>query len=256
MQRIDDRFTAEDDPANDEWEGTPELGEPEHRDAERRARHRDGSGAALRIDPGRPAAAVLCLVAVLSAALAAGLTWISRPSLDPVTPPPQVLTPGSVLDSAPPTAATGAPSEPAEIVVSVIGQVGAPGLVQLPAGSRVNDAITAAGGLLPDADVSTVNLARVLVDGEQVAVGVPGAQAPGGGAPATGGDPAAGGGLVNLNSATETELQELPGIGPVLSARIVEWREANGGFSSVGDLNDVDGIGPATFERLRDEVTV
>ncbi|CAN5117559.1 ComEA family DNA-binding protein [soil metagenome] len=204
-------------------------------------RHRHDAGGTLRIDPGRPGAVVFCLIAALSAAVAAGLTWISRPSIDPVTPP-QLITPAAV-DSEP-------PSEPTEIVVSVIGQVGAPGLVRLPAGSRVDDAIRAAGGLLPEADVSTVNLARVLVDGEQVAVGVPGAQGP-----AAAGEPA-GGGLINLNTASETELDELPGIGPALAGRIVDWREANGGFQSVTQLNDVDGIGPVTFERLRDEVTV
>ncbi len=190
---------------------------------------------------------MLCLVAVLSAALAAGLTWASRPSLEPVAAAP-IVTAGS----APPTTATPEPST--TVLVAVVGQVVTPGVVTLPAGSRVADAVAAAGGALPDADLATVNLARVLVDGEQVAVGVPGAEPPQGASP---GAPAGGGPvLVNLNTASEAEFEELPGIGPVLAGRIVQWRTDNGAFASVDQLQEVDGIGPSTFEELRDEVTV
>lgn len=201
-------------------------------------------GRGVRFDPGRPGAAVLCLVAVLSAALAAGAAWVSRPSLEPVAVAP-VVTTGT---GAP---ATDAPAPSAQVVVAVVGYVVTPGLVTLPAGSRVADAVAAAGGALPDADLTTVNLARVLVDGEQVAVGVPGAVA-------VPGSSAGGGEAVplNLNTASETELEELPGVGPVLAGRIVAWRTDNGGFASVEQLQEVDGIGPSTFEDLRDEVTV
>lgn len=207
-----------------------------------------GSGHRLRLDPGRPGAAVLCVVAVLSAALAAGVTWASRPSLEPVATAP-VVTAGSAATT---TAAT---TSATQVVVAVVGQVVTPGLVTLPAGSRVADAVAAAGGALPDADLATVNLARVLVDGEQVAVGVPGA------APVPGTVPGAsqggaGPGPVNLNTASEAELETLPGVGPVLAGRIAQWRTDNGGFTSVEQLQEVDGIGPSTFEELRDEVTV
>lgn len=201
-------------------------------------------GPRLRLDPGRPGAAVLCLVAALSAALAAGVTWASRPSLEPVAAAP-VVTVGTAAPS------TAAPVSTVQLVVAVVGQVVTPGLVTLPVGSRVADAVAAAGGALPDADLSTVNLARVLVDGEQVAVGVPGAAVPPG-APADAG----GAGPLNLNTSSEAELEELPGVGPVLAGRIVQWRTDNGAFSSVDQLQEVDGIGPSTFEDLRDEVTV
>ncbi len=197
----------------------------------------------VRLDPGRPGALLLCLVAVLSAALAAGVAWASRPSLEPVAAAP-IVTSGTVAPS------TGAPAAPAELVVAVVGQVATPGLVRLPAGSRVADAVAAAGGALPDADLTTINLARILTDGEQVAVGVPGAPAPPGAAP---GDDAAA--QVNLNTASESELEELPGVGPVLAGRIVQWRTDNGPFTSVEQLEEVDGIGPSTFEELRDQVT-
>lgn len=190
---------------------------------------------------------MLCLVAVLSAALAAGVTWASRPSLEPVVAAPVVS-----AGTAPPT--TSVAASPTQVVVAVVGRVVTPGLVTLPAGSRVADAVAAAGGVVPDTDLSTVNLARVLVDGEQIAVGVPGA-AP---APGEHADPAGGGtpGLVNLNTATEAELDELPGVGPVIAGRIVQWRSDNGAFTTTEQLQDVDGIGSSTFEDLRDEVTV
>lgn len=137
-----------------------------------------------------------------------------------------------------------------QIVVSVIGQVHQPGLVTVAGGARVADAITAAGGATPDADLSTVNLARLVVDGEQIAVGIPGSSLPGDA------DPASQGGLVNLNTATQAELEELPGIGPVLAQRIIDFREDNGGFTAVEQLREVSGIGPAGYEDIVDLVTV
>lgn len=137
-----------------------------------------------------------------------------------------------------------------QLVVSVIGQVRQPGLVTVADGARVADAITAAGGALPEADLTTVNLARLLVDGEQIAVGIPGSSLPGDG------DPSAQGGLVDLNTATLAELEELPGIGPVLAQRIIDFREANGGFSAVEQLREVSGIGPTVYEDIVDLVTV
>jgi competence protein ComEA len=148
-----------------------------------------------------------------------------------------------------------APATGGEVVVSVVGQVVRPGLVTLPAGSRVADALAAAGGLLPDADPAAVNAAALLTDGEQIAVGVPGAPAPAGD---TGSGAGAGraGGLLPLNSATVADLDALPGIGPVLAQRIVDHRSANGPFTSVEQLDDVDGIGPAIYAELAGRVTV
>jgi competence protein ComEA len=122
-------------------------------------------------------------------------------------------------------------------------------LTRPPLGSRVGDALRAAGGALPGVDLSSLNLARKLVDGEQVLVGVvppPGAVA---GAPA-------GGGLVNLNSATAEQLESLPGVGPVLAQRIVDWRQTHGGFRSVEQLREVSGIGAAKYADLKSKVTV
>jgi competence protein ComEA len=149
------------------------------------------------------------------------------------------------------------------VVVHVVGQVGSPGVVTLPVGSRVADAVTAAGGALPGADLSALNLAAVLADGAQVHVPLPGVvvAAPAG----VGGDGAVAGsagtadgvgGTVDLNSATEADLDALPGIGPVLAERIVRWRTDHGRFDSVDDLQQVSGIGPAAMERLRDLVRV
>lgn len=144
-----------------------------------------------------------------------------------------------------------------EVVVHVDGEVQRPGVVVLPAGSRVADAVDAAGGALPDVDLAGVNLARPLVDGEQVLVGIdppPGssAAAPGAG----GGTPGAAGGPVNLNTADLATLDTLPGVGPVTAQSILDWREANGGFTSVDELVEVDGIGEATLARIAPHVTV
>ncbi|KRC35908.1 competence protein ComEA [Oerskovia sp. Root918] len=136
----------------------------------------------------------------------------------------------------------------------VVGAVGAPGLVTVPEGSRVADALAAAGDATAEADLAGVNLAREVVDGEQIVVPRPGevvAAAPG---PATA--PGSEAGPVDLNSADQTALDALSGIGPVLAARIVEWREANGRFTSVEELGEVSGIGDALLARLRDQVRV
>ncbi len=140
-----------------------------------------------------------------------------------------------------------------QIVVSVVGLVARPGLVTLPEGSRVADAVAAAGGLLPDADPASVNLAAVVADGEQVAVGVPGAVTAAAAGGTTG---ASGSGPVDLNAATAADLDALPGIGPVLAQRIVEHREHSGPFRTVEQLDDVPGIGPATYAELGELVTV
>lgn len=230
----------------------------------RTGRHRGGSGerGRFRWDPGLSAGRALSALAVIAVLLAAGLTWWSRPqpsaadAVETLTPPLAETMAGTVepTGSAAGTG-TGGSSDPPDsgdpLVVSVIGQVHRPGLVSVPDGSRVADVISAAGGALPEADLSTVNLARLVVDGEQIAVGVPGSSLPEG-AGSTG--PSAG--LVDLNTASLAELEELPGIGPVLAERIIDLREENGGFTDVEQLREVSGIGPSVYEGLVDLVTV
>ncbi|WP_427385166.1 helix-hairpin-helix domain-containing protein [Janibacter sp. G56] len=147
------------------------------------------------------------------------------------------------------------------VVVHVVGQVAEPGLVTIRAGSRVGDAIAKAGGIKGKAELAAVNLARVVVDGEQIAVpapgetgaaGVSGASAPAAGGAASGaaGGAGAAGTPVNLNTADLAALETLPGVGPVLAQHILDWRTEHGGFTSVAELDDVSGIGEKTFAQL------
>jgi competence protein ComEA len=151
--------------------------------------------------------------------------------------------------------------------VYVVGQVRRPQVVSLAPGSRVEDAVDAAGGATERADLTVMNLARPVVDGERIVVPrpgqklatadpvpVPAATAAGGAAGAAGGS--APGTPVDLNTATVADLDALPGVGPVLAGRIVEWRQQNGGFKTVDDLGEVSGIGDATLAKLRPLVRV
>lgn len=145
---------------------------------------------------------------------------------------------------------------PAErVVVHVAGEVRRPGVYALAPDARVQKAVTRAGGATGRADLSALNLAATVQDGQQVVVP---RRAPAGGG--TGGGPGAGAGSVaatgpvSLSSATAEQLEALDGIGPTLAARIVEWRQAHGGFASVDQLMEVDGIGPTRLESLRAQV--
>jgi competence protein ComEA len=129
-------------------------------------------------------------------------------------------------------------------------------VVTVSAGARVIDAVRAAGGPLPGVDLSLLNLARKVADGELIVVGMPGAPADTGAAAAGGPRPAGAGGKVDLNTATLEQLDGLPGVGPVLAQRILDWREANGPFTTVDQLREVTGIGDAKFGDLKDQVTV
>lgn len=169
-----------------------------------------------------------------------------------------------------PAAGKGAKTEPgssAELIVHVSGAVASPGVVRLPAGSRVDDALLAAGGSAPEADLAAVNLARPVTDGEQIHVPVPGEDPPAAAADGAASEPEAGGGggegagssggsPINLNTASAAQLEELPGVGPAIAQRILEHRERNGQFTAVDGLLEVSGIGPATLEKIREQATV
>lgn len=150
------------------------------------------------------------------------------------------------------------------LLVHVVGEVRRPGVVRLPSGSRVLDAVDAAGGAKPSADLNRVNLARVLADGEQilvpkpgqVVVGAPGSQGAGAGSGGQGSPGGTAGALVNLNTADAAALDSLPGVGPVLSQRILDWRTAHGRFSTVNELGEVSGIGDKLLAQIGPKVTV
>lgn len=203
-------------------------------------------------DPGRRGVRVLAVVTAVVALAAAGWAWRSRPQTEPVAAETAIEASGT-----PTTDPAGGPGAgDAELVVAVAGRVRQPGLVRLPAGARVADALAGAGGALPGVDVSLLNLARKVTDGELILVGVsaPPGQ-PGAGAPIAG-VPGAGDGKINLNTADVGQLDTLPGVGPVLAQRIIDHREQHGPFRSVSDLRRVSGIGEARYQELKDLVTV
>ena len=181
---------------------------------------------------------------VALAAVCAGLLLVTAWALlrpHPTAPPPA---------AAPlPVAALPSPT-PSGLVVDVGGRVRRPGLVTLPPGARVADALRAAGGAIRSRDLATINLAAKVSDGQLLLIGMPGGEASGAGA--TGGTA----GPVSLNSATVDQLDALPGIGPVLAQRIVDWRTQHGGFKSVRDLDQVSGIGDTIYAELEPLVTV
>ena len=203
-----------------------------------------------RWEPERPGALALSLVAALAAVIAAVGVWRERPVPEPapVLPLVTAAAPAGPSDTSPPGATP-------EVVVSVAGRVARPGLIRLPDGTRVADALAAAGGALPGTDLMGLNIARRLSDGEQLLVGV----APPPGQPADGaalGAPAGTSQKVDLNAATLEQLDVLPGVGPVTAQRILDWRAAHGRFTSVNQLREVSGIGQARLARLKDLVRV
>lgn len=171
-------------------------------------------------------------------------------------------------------ASSGSPSgSTRSLFVHVSGAVAKPGLVEVADGARVFDAVAKAGGVTPEAREGGVNLARFVVDGEQIlvpraddpasagaaATGTAATASAAGGGSSSGGAvaaPSGSAGKVNLNTATAAELETLPRVGPSMSAKILAWRAENGAFSAIEDLNDVDGVGDKTFESLKDLVTL
>ena len=140
---------------------------------------------------------------------------------------------------------------PATIFVHIVGEVASPGIYQLDSGSRIVDVVFAAGGFSKSADQASINLAREVTDGEQIFVFKVGA------APQLLGNPSSNGSSpISLNRATQAELENLPGVGPALAGRIIDWRTANGGFKKKEDLLNISGIGDKLFAGIKDEVTL
>jgi competence protein ComEA len=150
--------------------------------------------------------------------------------------------------------------EAAVLVVHVVGEVKQPGVYDLPANSRVTDAIEAAGGATKEADLTSINLARVLFDGEQIFIGNVNQEA----SPSTSSSSSASGenpsanpaGRININMASASQLDQLPGIGPVIAGRIVDYRNQNGPFRQLTDLKNVSGIGDAIYDKIKDLITL
>lgn len=229
--------------------------------------------ARLRADPGRAGAIALAVVAALAVLITIFTLMRDQPApvMSAKLPPVQkASTAGPASPGSPAVATPAGPDRP--VVVSVVGLVHKPGLVTLAAGARIADALQAAGGAMDGADTIGLNMARPLTDGEQIVVGlapVPGkpaalgssvaagaAPAPAAPAPASGSARPKPGGVLDLNTATVEQLDALPGVGPVTAAAIVAWRQSNGKFTSVDQLADVDGIGPARLDKLRALVRV
>ncbi|MFH8463566.1 helix-hairpin-helix domain-containing protein [Streptomyces sp. NPDC017991] len=226
----------------------------------------------------RRSVAALAVVLVVAAVLAAQHFWSGR--TQPVRAPEIVRAAvpygeegaAGQRTAAGTSAAARAPADavPTALVVDVSGKVREPGIHRLPAGSRVADALKAAGGVRPGTDTEGLNRARFLVDGEQVVVGEPSAVGPGvpavpgaaGGSGVTGGSGVVGPGgaapapvtPVALNTATAEQLDTLPGVGPVLAQHIIDYRGRHGGFRSVDELREVNGIGDRRFADLRNLV--
>ena len=229
----------------------------------------------VRADPGRAGAVALAAIAAVAVLITVFTVLRDRPA--PVLS--AKLPPVEMVSTASPRTAEPAPGPPTpvadQVVVSVVGLVHKPGLATLSPGSRIADALTAAGGALDGADTVGLNLARPLVDGEQIVVGLAppagppvlgssvGAVSPVPEAPRTGTastsakpEPHEHGEPVNLNTATVEQLDALPGVGPVTATAILAWRDTHGKFTNVDQLGDVDGIGPAGLDKLRALVRV
>ncbi|MCV7077936.1 ComEA family DNA-binding protein [Mycobacterium szulgai] len=223
--------------------------------------------AKVRADPGRAGAIGLAVIAALAVLVTVFTLVRDRPSpvMSAKLPAVERVSTTGARSSATPVS----PDRP--VVVSVVGLVHKPGLVTLAPGARIADALLAAGGAVDGADTIGLNMARQLADGEQIVVGL----APVSGQPsalgssvgsgtatsAASGPPktsgrAKPGEALDLNAATVEQLDALPGVGPVTAAAIVAWRQANGRFTSVDQLGDVDGIGPARLDKLRALVRV
>ena len=240
-----------------------------------------------RIDPGRRGLLVLLLIAAVAAVATAIGVWRDRPEPRPVETvalaPASGVTGVAAIEPAPNSSgppvsvgvvtagAVSAPAStapPTEIVVSVTGLVAHPGVVTLPVGARVTDAIAASGGSTAEADLTGLNLAAKLADGDSVVIAAAatggansGVSSAGSANSASPGKPGSQGQrtssqLIDLNTADEAALDSLPGVGPVMAQNILAWRQQNGRFSSVEQLQEISGIGPARYAQISALVTV
>lgn len=251
--------TADDEP------GVPVVPKEPGRHSRRRPVSLSGRGVAWlqdrlpatlqgRVSLGAGHVAVLAVLAAVALAVTAYLTIRARPQVTPV-PPVQAAPPSSAPSAvASPSAGATAAATAATVVVDIAGKVRRPGVTTLPAGSRVVDAIREAGGPRRGVDLSPLNLARVLVDGEQILVGV--APVAGIAASASSRPGASTGALVNLNTAALAELDSLPGVGPVTAQKILDWRSTHGAFTAIDELLEVDGIGEKTLADLAPHLTL
>jgi competence protein ComEA len=236
------------------------------------AQARVGWLARVRADPGRAGAVALAVVAAI-AVLVTIFTLVRdqpAPVVSAKLPPVDMMSSANRGPSLSPSPSSLAkPDQP--VVVSVVGLVHTPGLVTLAPGARIADALKAAGGTSDGADTIGLNIARQVADGEQIVVGIAppkgqpavlgssvtsGSAVPGAPGPVSGPAKPAPAAVINLNTATAQQLETLPGVGPVTATAIVAWRDANGKFSSVDQLAEVDGIGPGRLEKLRPLVRV
>ena len=230
--------------------------------------HDGGWLAKVRADPGRAGAIALAAIAAIAVLVTVFTLMREQPApvMSAKLPPVDMAATASRGPSPGPSTR---PNQP--VVVSVVGLVHTPGLVTLAPGARIADALKAAGGSTDGADTIGLNMARQVDDGEQIVVGMapvkgqpavlgssvsPGSAAPG--TPSSTSRPPKGvpTALINLNTASVEQLDTLPGVGPVRAAAIVAWRNANGKFTSVDQLGEVDGIGPGRLEKLRPRVRV
>jgi len=260
------------DPVDDPSPPPPSVARLPGRHASRRGSGRGWSGwvpdqlrGRVVLGPGQ-----LAVVAVVAAAgLAVTCWWLVRSAGHQVAAPVSLSSPPAALatpsggthsgvdDAGDSTGAAlpGAPAGSTKVIVDVTGRVRRPGIVELRQGARVIDALRAAGGARPGVALASLNLARVLTDGEQIVVGHPApATVPSVPSSVASGPPGAA--LVNLNTADQTALESLPEVGPVTAQAILAWRTQHGGFTSVDQLLDVDGIGDATLAQVAPHVTV
>jgi competence protein ComEA len=267
---VADRRTAADAPGV--WSGPPKDAAGRGAGSATPARHLLQSRRRLGLAVSPHQVALIALAVVVMVALVAWWVLRSVPHTQPVQMSTERTVPSSATAvTAPPSSGgatsalvpSGASTGPApaasatgSVVVDVAGRVRRPGIVQLPVGARVVDALRAAGGARPGVQTRSLNLARPLVDGEQIVVGL---RVPVmGGSLGTGVTPTAGDSIapVNLNTATAEQLDTLPGIGPVTAQAILDWRTENGSFTSVDELLEVSGIGDATLADIAPYVYV